>query len=234
MEVIKLVRKAVDIAISKATTTGIAVVGASGYASATGALGFWAKDIAQKGFVGIVLSQCPGMIVNILIYLMMFAHCWMILAEMVAPHGSYEPIFGTNPIAFGITTVAPADLPSIAAATTQGKPRPTDSANGSSSSKSASDMSNPLVLDMATSAFAWFGVKTALENGEKIPGGVAYDSSGDNTDDPAAALGGALRSFDRSYKGSHLGLMVELLAGAFTGASMSDKKTNKSWGTMVQ
>ena len=51
-------RKAVDIAISKATTTGIAVVGASGYASATGALGFWAKDIAQKGFVGTILSQC--------------------------------------------------------------------------------------------------------------------------------------------------------------------------------
>jgi LDH2 family malate/lactate/ureidoglycolate dehydrogenase len=45
--------------------------------------------------------------------------------EMVAPHGSYEPIFGTNPLAIGIPTGP--DDPS-------------------------------LILDMATSAEAWFGL----------------------------------------------------------------------------
>ena len=37
----------------------------------------------------------------------------------------------------------------------------------------------------------------------------------------------------RSYKGSHLALMIELIAGALTGASMQDKKQSKNWGTLV-
>jgi hypothetical protein len=78
-----VVRRATDIAVQKAKTCGVAVVGCSNYASATGALGVWARDIANHGLVGIVMSQCP---------------------EMVAPHGSYEPIFGTNPLAIGIPT----------------------------------------------------------------------------------------------------------------------------------
>lgn len=44
-------------------------------------------------------------------------------------------------------------------------------------------------------------------------GDVAYDSEGKETTDPAAALAGAIRVFDRSYKGSHIALMVEILAG---------------------
>jgi L-2-hydroxycarboxylate dehydrogenase (NAD+) len=55
-----VVARAVDLAIEKATKTGISVVGASGYASATGALGYWAKRIAEKGFVAIVMTQCSG------------------------------------------------------------------------------------------------------------------------------------------------------------------------------
>lgn len=45
---------------------------------------------------------------------------------MVAPHGSFEPILGTNPIAIGIPT----------------EPR-------------------AQILDMATSSWAWYGLKTA-------------------------------------------------------------------------
>ena len=41
---------------------------------------FWAEKIAAAGLVGIVLSQS---------------------AEYVAPHGSSQAIFGTNPIAVG-------------------------------------------------------------------------------------------------------------------------------------
>jgi len=52
---------------------------------------------------------------------------------------------------------------------------------------------------------------------------VAWDPQGHPTSDPAAALAGALRVFDRGHKGSGLALMVELLAGAVTGAAMSDK-----------
>lgn len=37
----------------------------------------------------------------------------------------------------------------------------------------------------------------------------------------------------RSYKGSHLALMVELLAGALPGAAMEDKKNSKGWGSLI-
>jgi LDH2 family malate/lactate/ureidoglycolate dehydrogenase len=123
-----VVSNAVDIAIEKAKISGIAVVGCSNYASATGALGVWARKIAQEGLVGIVMSQTY---------------------EMVAPHGSFEPIFGTNPFSIGIPT----------------KPR-------------------PQVLDMATSAAAWYGLKTAEKEGLPIADDIAYDRHGMPTTDP--------------------------------------------------
>ena len=172
-----VVNKATNLAIEKARTCGMAIVGCSGYASATGALGYWAKKITDEGFIGIVMSQCP---------------------EMVAPHGSYEAIFGTNPIAIGVPT----------------RPR-------------------AQILDMATSAIAYYGIKMAEQLGESIPGDVAYDANGQPTTNPTDALKGAIRVFDRSYKGSHLALMVELLAGAFTGAAMENKSAAQNWGSLV-
>jgi L-2-hydroxycarboxylate dehydrogenase (NAD+) len=172
-----VVGRCVDMAIEKAKVSGIGIVGCSGYSSATGALGYWARKIANENLIAIVMSQCP---------------------EMVAPHGSCEPIFGTNPIAIGIPTPGRAQ-----------------------------------VLDMATSASAWYGLAMAKEAGESIPGDIAYDGAGHPTTDPSEAMKGALRVFDRSFKGSHLALMVELLAGAWTGASMSDKHKSKNWGSVV-
>lgn len=169
--------ESVDLAITKAKQSGVGIVGCSNYSSATGALGVWAEKIAKQDCIAIVMSQCP---------------------EMVAPHGSYEAIFGTNPFAIGIPT----------------KPR-------------------PQVLDMATSAIAYYGIVTANENGEEIPDNVAYDANGHPTTNPAAALKGAIRVFDRSYKGSHIALMVELLAGALTGAAMEDKAASNNWGSLV-
>ena len=87
---------------------------------------------------------------------------------------------------------------------------------------------------MATSAAAYFGLVKAAEAGEDINGDVAYDKDGKATTSPADALAGALRVFDRSHKGSGLALMVELLAGAMTGASMGpDKRTENNWGTLI-
>lgn len=86
---------------------------------------------------------------------------------------------------------------------------------------------------MATSAEAWFGLITAESEGLSIRPDIAYDSEGNETTNPTEALKGALRVFDRSYKGSHLALMIELLAGAMTGAAMNSKKEAKNWGTLV-
>ncbi len=52
-------------------------------------------------------------------------------------------------------------------------------------------------MDMATAAYAWFGVLEAKTAGKKIPMGVAQDADGNLTDDPAQVLGGgAIRVFD--------------------------------------
>lgn len=172
-----VVSHAVDQAIAKASNVGMSIVGCSQYASATGALGYWTKRITDHGFIGIAMSQCN---------------------EMVAPHGSYEPLFGTNPLSIGIPT----------------KPR-------------------AQILDMATSACAYYGIKMAEQAGTSIAADIAYDEFGQPTTDPSAALRGAIRVFDRGHKGSHLALMVELLAGAFTGAAMQDKAQAKNWGSLV-
>ena len=55
----------------------------------------------------------------------------------------------------------------------------------------------PVVMDMATAAYAWFGVLEAKTAGRRIPMGVAQDAEGNVTDDPAKVLdGGAIRVFD--------------------------------------
>eukprot|EP00191_Tetraselmis_sp_GSL018_P003381 CAMPEP_0177610046 /NCGR_PEP_ID=MMETSP0419_2-20121207/19517_1 /TAXON_ID=582737 /ORGANISM="Tetraselmis sp., Strain GSL018" /LENGTH=812 /DNA_ID=CAMNT_0019105219 /DNA_START=292 /DNA_END=2727 /DNA_ORIENTATION=- len=94
----------------------------------------------------------------------------------------------------------------------------------------------PLVVDMATSAYTLFGLFEAKTAGRDIPEGVAYDSQGLPTTDPAAALptaGGAIRVFDRSHKGSALALLVELLAGAAVSAAVEDKMSEKNWGNLI-
>lgn len=53
---------------------------------------------------------------------------------------------------------------------------------------------------MATSAYAYFGVMTAMTEGKPIPHDIAWNSEGQPALTPADALKGALRSFDRSYK----------------------------------
>ena len=159
----------------------ISIIGCSNYASATGAIGYWARKITDRGYIGIVMSQCN---------------------EMVAPYGSYEPIFGTNPIAIGV---------------------PLDD-----------DEVEQIVFDMATSAEAFFGIMLASVTGTSIQDDVAYDRDGKETTDPDEALKGALRVFDRGHKGSGIALMIELLAGALTGASMGPSKLDdKNWGSLV-
>jgi|LauGreSBDMM110SN_4_FD.fasta_scaffold46721_2 LDH2 family malate/lactate/ureidoglycolate dehydrogenase len=167
----------IKIALKKAKEHGMAIVGVNNYSSSTGALGYWTQKITKQGMIGIVMSQCN---------------------PLVAPYGSYEKVFGTNPISIGIPTL----------------PR-------------------SQILDMSTAATPYFGLVQANELGQSIPDDVAYDIDGNPTSNPLDAIRGAIRVFDRSHKSSHLALMVELLAGAFTGASMGDKDLDKNWGSLI-
>ena len=87
---------------------------------------------------------------------------------------------------------------------------------------------------MATSAYSYFGVMTAQTEGKPIPHDIAWDANGQPALNPGDALKGALRSFDRGYKGSHIALMVELLAGALTGGAMEyPKGPARNWGSLI-
>lgn len=88
----------------------------------------------------------------------------------------------------------------------------------------------PVVLDMATAAMAFFGVVEARTAGRSLPEGVAYDSEGHPTVDPTAAMSGALRTFD-GIKASGLSFMVQALTGPLSGASFAGVgDTVNDWG----
>ena len=83
MEAVAMER-AVHMVIQKAKEMGIAIVGIHNGDGSSGAVGYWSRKIADAGLVGITMSSYP------------FA--------LVPPHGSYEPLFCTNPIAWGVPT----------------------------------------------------------------------------------------------------------------------------------
>ncbi len=168
--------RATELAIAKARAHGFGIVGSRRTNSPTGAIGYYAREVAQAGLIGFVCSGSP---------------------ELMAMHGSYQPFLGTNPLAIGIPTA-----------------------------------SSPIVLDMATAAIAWYGIHLAQAEGESIPAGVAYDSQGRFTTDPAAALAGAIKAFG-GYKGAALALIVEVLVRPLVGAARKPDGTKLDWGNLV-
>ena len=165
--------------LKKVETTGFTILGTRNTASPSGAIGYFARHIARRGYIGWVFSGSY---------------------PMVAPWGSSEPLFGTNPIAIGIPA------------------RP-----------------EPVVLDMSTSAMAWFGIKEAQVAGREIPDQVAFDKNGMPTTDPTKALEGAIRPFGglfAGHKGFGLSLMVEMLTGPLVGATFCGIGSG-DWGNLL-
>lgn len=76
--------QAVELVVKKAKKMGIAVVGTHYGAGSSGAIGYWSRKVAEQGLVAITMSSYPF--------------------NSVPPYGSYEPLFSTNPIAWGIPT----------------------------------------------------------------------------------------------------------------------------------
>lgn len=80
-----VVSHAVDVALAKASQRGVAIVGVNQLNTSSGAIGYYARRIAEKGLVGIVFASAP---------------------PTVAPEGSYEPTFGTNPLAIAVPSTS--------------------------------------------------------------------------------------------------------------------------------
>lgn len=76
-----VVHKAMEIVLEKAAKSGFAIAGTCNTSTSSGAIGYYARRIADAGFVGFVFSRAP---------------------ERVAVHGSFKPVFGTNPIAVSL------------------------------------------------------------------------------------------------------------------------------------
>lgn len=75
--------QAVDTAIKKAKEHGFGIAGTYNTCTSTGALGYYAQKIAKEDLIGFVYAGSP---------------------ETVCAFGSYQPIFGTNPMAIGVPT----------------------------------------------------------------------------------------------------------------------------------
>jgi len=173
-----VLKQAMDLALAKAKEHGFGMVGTNNTSTSTGAIGYFADHIARQNYIGLVFAGSP---------------------ETVNTHGSFEAVFGTNPLALG--------MPSE---------------------------NDPVVLDMATSAMAYFGLIEAKTAGKSIPEGIAYDSEGHLTTDPAKAMDGAIRPFDKNYKGAGLSMMVEILTGPLVAASFTGfGDTASNWGNLV-
>ena len=78
----------------------------------------------------------------------------------------------------------------------------------------------PVVIDMATAAMAMGDVQIAARDGRAVPSGTGLDEVGNLTTDPAEILKGVLLPFG-GYKGSHIAMMIELLAGPLVGETVS-------------
>ena len=94
--------------------------------------------------------------------------------------------------------------------------------------------STPVVFDMATAAMAMGDVQIAARDGKSLPPGIGLNKDGEPTTNPADIGSGAgmLLPFG-GYKGSHIAMMVELLAGPLVGETVSfetAKKDNKDGG----
>jgi len=76
-----VVSKALEIVLEKVRNSGFALAGTNNTSTSSGAIGYFARKIAGEGFIGFVFSRAP---------------------ERVAAYGSYEPVFGTNPLAIAL------------------------------------------------------------------------------------------------------------------------------------
>lgn len=76
-------RWANKIAIKKCLENGLAIVGTHNTFSSSGAIGYYVNEMAKKDLIGMVFAGSPG---------------------GLAPFGSLDPLFGTNPLTVGFPT----------------------------------------------------------------------------------------------------------------------------------
>ena len=160
--------KAMELAIEKASTHGIACVIAK-RCNHAGRLGAFTQMAAEAGMLALASCNSPKQ------------------GHWVAPFGGREGRLATNPFSFA----APS--------------------NG-----------DPIVLDMSTSAVSEGKVRLCYNSGQQTPPDCIADAKGKPTSDAKDFYGeprGTIRPFGGAagYKGTGLGIMVEMLSGTLKG-----------------
>lgn len=79
---------------------------------------------------------------------------------------------------------------------------------------------HPLVVDQSSSAVTKTEIRRRLEAGQPMPEGWAQDAEGRPTTDPATGLAGSMLP-SGGQKGANIALLVEVLAAALPGATLS-------------
>ncbi len=166
-----VMKEAVSMVVEKAEKQGIAIVGTHNGMGSSGAIGYWSRMVAKEGLIGITMSSYPY--------------------ASIPAYGSYQPLFCTNPIAWGVPT-----------------------------------KEDPIVLDMATAAIAYYGLLEAKTAGVRLGEKLGFDKDGHETNDPAEIMEGATKPFDKGFKGAGLALMVQIIGGALVGADFNNNSDN--------
>lgn len=159
--------QAMQLAIEKAKTAGIAYVGVRG-SNHFGACAYYANMAVEHDMIGLAMTNAN---------------------PMVAVPGGRTPILGTNPFSYAVPA---------------GEER-------------------PIVLDIATSIVAASKVIAARMLGKTIPDNWVVDDEGHPTTDPSEYPEKGVLLPMGGHKGYGIALMIELLAGALTGAQVLDE-----------
>lgn len=89
-----------------------------------------------------------------------------------------------------------------------------------------------IILDMTTSAMAYYGLIEAKTAGKDVPEGMGFDSQGNPTTNPVEIMSGALKTM-AGHKGSGLALVGQILAGAFVGAESFNSASDNSGNLVI-
>ena len=119
-------------------------------------------------------------------------------------------------LAFGATNVAPEVAPS-------GGNIPVIGTNPISFAVPAPEGEVAFLVDQSTTEVSWTTLKRAVEQGESIPFGWALDAEGQPTSDPEQGLTGSMVPAG-GVKGFNIGLLVEVLCSALTGAKLGTQQ----------
>jgi len=91
---------------------------------------------------------------------------------------------------------------------------------------------SPILLDMSTSAMAYYGLIEAKTAGKQVADGIGYDKVGKPTQNPAEILTGAIRTFG-GHKGSGLALIGQIFAGALVQADSFNTESDNAGNLVI-